>query len=176
MTQLTVKQKKWLKSIHIIAAGVWITTGLVMFLIHFMGNDLSSGDQLHLLNKIIYFIDMRILVPSAILCLLTGWVYSQFTQWGYFKHGWVIFKWVITILIITLGTIFSEPWIAETVNISEKLGLDSILNSDYQWYDRSHVIMGTCMTSTLILTVFISVFKPKKAKKHEQSTLILPKS
>jgi len=83
MTQLTVKQRKWLKSIHVIAAGVWITTGLVMFLIHFMGNDLSTGEQLHLLNRIIYFIDMKLLVPSAVVCLLTGWMYSQFTKWGY---------------------------------------------------------------------------------------------
>lgn len=165
MKQLTVKQKKWLKSIHIIAGGVWITTGMVMFFIHFMGNDLKSGDQLHLLNKIIYYIDMRILVPSAILCLITGWMYSQLTQWGYFKHGWLIFKWVITVLIIVLGTIFSEPWIAKTVEISGELGLEAMNNPEYQRYMNSHVIMGVCMTGTLIITVFISIFKPKKSKK-----------
>ncbi len=164
MAQLTVKQKKWLKSIHIIAAGVWISTGLVMFLIHFMGNNLSSGDQLYLLNRIIYFIDMSILVPSAILCLITGWLYSQFTQWGYFKHGWLIFKWTITVLIIALGTFFSGPWIAETVKISGKLGLEAIQNSEYNWYVKSHLIMGVCMTGTLIVAVFISIFKPKKSK------------
>ncbi|MFA8451923.1 MAG: DUF2269 family protein [Bacteroidales bacterium] len=165
MKQLTTRQKKWLKSIHIIAAGVWITTGLIMYFIHFMSNDLASGAQLHLLNKIIYFIDMRILVPSAILCLLTGWMYSQLTKWGYFKHGWLIFKWIITVLIIVLGTVFSEPWIAETVKISGELGLDAIHNSNYQSYVNSHVIMGVCMTGTLIIAVFISVFKPKKSQK-----------
>ncbi len=164
MKQLTVTQKKWLKSIHLIAAGVWITTGMVMFLIHFLGNQLSSGDQLFLLNKITYYIDIRILVPSAILCLVTGWIYSQFTTWGYFRHGWLIFKWIITILIILLGTFFSGPWIAEAVKISGKQGLEAIQNSDYQWYVKCHTIMGVCMTSTLIITVFVSVFKPKKKK------------
>jgi len=81
MAQLSVQQKKWIKSIHIIAAGIWITTGLVMFLLHFMGNDLSTGTELYLLNRIIYFIDMKSLVPSAVVCLLTGWLYSQFTKW-----------------------------------------------------------------------------------------------
>lgn len=165
MKQLTVKQKKWLKAIHMIAAGVWITTGLVMFMIHFMGDNLISGDQLHLLNRIIYFIDMSILVPSAVVCLLTGWAYSHLTKWGYFKHGWLIFKWVITVLIIVLGTIFSEPWIAETVKISEELGLGAVDNTDYQWYLNSHTILGVCMTCTLIVAVFISVFKPSKSKK-----------
>lgn len=165
MKQLTVKQKKWLKSIHLIAAGIWITTGLVMFLVHFMSGDLTSGDQVHLLNKIIYFIDMKILVPSAIICLLTGWMYSHLTQWGYFKHGWMIFKWIITVLIIVLGTVFSEPWISNMVKISGDLGLDAMHNSDYLWYERSHNILGVCMTSTLIIAVFISIFKPKKSRK-----------
>jgi hypothetical protein len=135
-----------------------------MFFIHFLGNDLSSGGQLHLLNRIIHFIDMKLLVPAAITCLLSGWVYSQFTKWGYFKHGWLIFKWIITVLIIVLGTLFSGPWIEETVKISGELGLKALQDADYIWYDSNHLIMGVCMTSTLIVAVFISVFKPKSKK------------
>ena len=165
MKQLSLTQKKWLKSVHLIAAGVWITTGLVMFLVQFLSDDVQSGDQLYLMNKIIHFIDMKILVPSAILCLLTGWMYSQFTKWGYFKHGWLIFKWFITVAIIVLGTIYSDPWISKMVDISGEVGMDALSNSDYQWYDKSQNIMGACMTSTLIITIFISVFKPSKSKK-----------
>ncbi|MBI9056867.1 MAG: DUF2269 family protein [Labilibaculum sp.] len=165
MKQLSLTQNKWLKSVHLIAAGVWITTGLVMFLVQFLSDDVQSGDQLYLMNKIIHFIDMKILVPSAILCLLTGWMYSQFTKWGYFKHGWLIFKWIITVLIIVLGTIYSGPWIEKLVDISGELGTNALTNSDYQWYDKSQNIMGVCMTSTLIITIFISVFKPAKSKK-----------
>ena len=146
MKQLSLTQKKWLKSVHLIAAGVWITTGLVMFLVQFLSDDVQSGDQLYLMNKIIHFIDMKILVPSAILCLLTGWMYSQFTKWGYFNHGWLIFKWIITVLIIVLGTIYSGPWIEKLVDISGKLGTNALTNSDYQWYDKSQNIMGVCQS------------------------------
>ncbi|MDE5423024.1 hypothetical protein L3073_12470 [Ancylomarina sp. DW003] len=162
MKQLSGSQRKWLKSVHLIAVGVWITTGLIMFLVQFMSDDVKSGDQLYLINKVIHFIDMKILVPSAILCLSTGWIYSQFTKWGYFKHGWLIFKWTITLLIIILGTIYSEPWIAKLVSISGEQGISALSNEDYQWYHKSQNIMGVCMTGTLILTIFISVFKPKK--------------
>ncbi len=162
MKQISLNQKKWLKSIHLVAVGVWITTGLVMFLIHFLADDFTSGEQLQLLNEIIYYIDMSILVPSAILCLLTGWIYSHFTKWGYFKHGWLIFKWIITVSIIVLGTVFSEPWIAKMVQISGELGLEALNDSDYKLYGLSHNILGVAMTGTLIIAVFISVFKPKK--------------
>ncbi|MFT5749677.1 MAG: putative membrane protein [Ancylomarina sp.] len=162
MKQLSITQKKWLKSIHVLVAGIWITTGLVMFLLHFMRSSVETGEQLHLLNQIIHFIDMKILVPAAMLCLITGWLYSQFTKWGYFKHGWMIFKWAITLLIIILGTIFSGPWITEMVKISGDLGLEALSNLEYQQLDRYQTLMGVCMNGTLIIAIFISVFKPKK--------------
>jgi len=165
MKQLSSIQIKWLKSIHIIAAGVWITTGLVMFFLQFLNDEIKSGGELYLMNKIIHFIDMQILVPSAMICLLTGWIYSQYTKWGYFKHSWLIFKWIITVLIITLGTIYSGPWISSMVDISEKMGLEALNNESYLWFDKSQLIMGAGMTSTLTLTIFISIFKPWKSKK-----------
>ena len=133
-----------------------------MFLLHFMRSSVETDEQLHLLNQIIHFIDMKILVPAAMLCLITGWLYSQFTKWGYFKHGWMTFKWIITLLIIILGTIYSGPWITEMVSISGEHGLTALSIEEYQWYDKSQNIMGVCMTVTLIITIFISVFKPKK--------------
>jgi len=162
MKQLSIPQKKWLKSLHLLAAGVWVTTGLVMFLLHFMRGKIQTGDQLYMMNQIIDFIDMKILVPAAISCLLTGWLYSQFTRWGYFKHGWMTFKWIITLGIIILGTIYSGPWIAQMVKISGELGMAALNNTEYLRYDKWQTLMGICMNGTLIITIFISVFKPGK--------------
>lgn len=165
MKQLSITQKKWLKSIHLLAAGIWITTGLIMFLLHFMRNEVQTGDQLYLMNKVIHFMDMKILVPSAIVSLLTGWIYSQFTKWGYFQYGWMTFKWIITLLIIILGTLYSGPWITEMVRISGEIGMAALSNTEYQWYDKWQTLMGICMNGTLIITIFISVFKPGRTKK-----------
>jgi hypothetical protein len=166
MKQLSITQKKWLKSFHLLVAGMWVTTGLIMFLLHFLRTSVETGEQLYLMNQIIHFIDMKILVPSAVLCLLTGCIYSQYTKWGYFKHGWVIYKWIITLLIIILGTIYSGPWITEMVEISKEIGLEALNNSHYQQLDKHQTLMGICMNGTLIITIFISVFKPKKSNKH----------
>ncbi len=165
MKQLSITQKKWLKSVHLLAAGIWVTTGLIMFLLHFLRSSVETGEQLYLMNQIIHFIDMKLLVPAAMLSLLTGWAYSQFTKWGYFKHGWMTFKWIITLSIIILGTIFSGPWISEMVRISGEIGMDALNNTEYQWFDKNQTIMGICMNGTLIIAIFISVFKPGKTKK-----------
>jgi len=167
MRSLTLSQKKWLKSIHIIVAGTWIAIGLAMFFMHFLSLEVRSGDELYMLNKVSYFIDMKILTPAAILCLLTGLIYSHFTKWGYFKHKWMVFKWVVTLGIILLGTFYSGPTLNEIVNISKTEGLAVLENTDYLAMDQTHRMIGLGMTLTLIFTVFISVFKPWTKKKSK---------
>ena len=78
MKQLSVSHKKWLKSIHILAVGIWVTTGLVMFLLHFMRSRIETGEQLYLMNQIIHFIDMKILVPPQFfVSLLVGSIHNS---------------------------------------------------------------------------------------------------
>ncbi|SMO64826.1 hypothetical protein SAMN06265379_10468 [Saccharicrinis carchari] len=165
MKQLTLTQRKWLKSFHLITAGFWVTSGSTMLLLHFMLSSVKTGDQLYLMNQIIYFIDMKILVPSAMLCLVTGLLYSQYTKWGYFKHNWITYKWIVTILIIILGTIFSGPWIEEMVKISGEIGLEALDSPEYQKLYLDQALIGFGMNAAIIVAIFFSVFKPKLGKK-----------
>lgn len=165
MNQLSSTQKKWLKSIHIVVAGTWVAIGLGMFFMHFIRDEVGSGDELYMLNRVSYFLDMTILTPSAILCLLTGLLYSHYTKWGYFKHKWIIFKWIVTVGIILLGTFYSGPTLKEIVNTSKADGLSVLNNPEYLLKDKIHHIIGLGMTLTLIVTIFISVFKPWGKKK-----------
>lgn len=160
MKQLTLTQKKCLKSIHILAAGIWISVGLIMFLMHFMSDEIQSRDHLYMMNSILYFMDMKILVPAAMTCLISGFIFSQFTKWGYFKYKWITFKWIITIAIIVIGTIQTGPALEEMVRISKEEGLSALTNTEYIWKDKSHSIVGFLMNLTLIITLVISVFKP----------------
>ncbi|MGH3659904.1 MAG: DUF2269 domain-containing protein, partial [Micromonosporaceae bacterium] len=43
-----------------------------------------------------------VLVPLAFATLLTGLVQSLGTPWGLFRHYWVLFKLVITLLVTTI--------------------------------------------------------------------------
>ncbi len=166
MKQLSLKQRQWLKAFHLLAASVWISSGIIILLFYLIGQNISNGDHLYMLNYLTDFIDMKILVPSAMLCLFTGLFYSLFTKWGFFKHRWLVFKWIITVGIIVLGTVFTGPWVEEMVQLSLKEGIAVLKNSHYLAIGRSQFVMGACMNITLITAVFVSVFKPwKKSKK-----------
>jgi len=160
MKKFSAKQIKWLKSFHLLFAGVWIACGSIMLIFSLLSDTLKSDDQLYMLNFLTDFIDMKILVPSAMLCLFTGLLYSVFTKWGFFKRKWLVFKWIITIGIIITGTVFTGPWIEEMVVLSKELGLGALGNARYASISTYQLVVGVCMNLTLIAAVFVSVFKP----------------
>lgn len=160
MKQFSSSQQKWLKSFHLLFAAVWVTCGFVMLSFTIVSRGLNNSDQLYMLNYLTDFIDMKILVPAAMLTLLTGLLYGIYTKWGFFKQRWLLFKWIVTVSIIVIGTIFTGPWIAEMTVMAKNDGLAVLQNSRYLFISRSQLIVGLCMNITLIFTVFISVFKP----------------
>ncbi len=166
MKKLKGKQVKWLKGIHILSAGIWVTTGIVMLsFVFFMPEKISTGSQLYISNYILYFIDVYILPPSAVVCLLTGLIYSAFTGWGFFKHRWVSVKWVITVTVMLLGTFVSEPLIKEMLVLSKEKGLEALQNQNYLQTRLYQNALGLMMLSSLIFAMFVSVLKPWKRRK-----------
>ena len=98
---------RWLKAFHMIAVACWIGGGVALILLYFLKGDIHHGGVLFGINKSIHHVDMLLIVlPGAIGCLITGLVYSIFSNWGFFKHNWIIFKWIITVSAILFGTFF----------------------------------------------------------------------
>jgi hypothetical protein len=164
MKQFNSSQQKWLKSFHLLFAAVWLTCGSVMLSFTLVARSLNNGDQLYMLNYLTDFIDMKILVPAAMLTLFSGLLYGIFTKWGFFKHRWLVFKWIVTVSIIVTGTIFTGPWITEMTEMAKTGGMAVLQNPHYQAISRNQLVIGLCMNITLIFTVFISVFKPWKGR------------
>ena len=69
-------------------------------------------------NLVYHFIDIFILTPVAVITLLTGLMYSLCTRWGFFQHGWIIYKWIITLFIIVTGTFYLGPMVEKLLEIS----------------------------------------------------------
>ncbi len=168
MKRFSSVQQKWLKGFHILFAAVWLTCGTVMLSFTFIAKGLSNGDRLYMLNYLTDFIDVMILVPAAMLTLLTGLLYSIFTNWGFFKQRWLIFKWIVTVSIIIIGTIYTGPWVKEMTDISGREGIGAFINPRYIFISRSQFYVGVCMNSALIISIFVSVLKPWKSGKNKK--------
>ncbi len=164
MKNLTPKQVKWLKSFHVLSAGIWIACGTIMLSFSLIAGRARTGGELYMLNFLTDFIDTKILVPAAVFCLLTGLLYSLFTKWGFFKHRWITVKWIITLTIMITGTVLTGPWIARMTDMSKELGMAVLQNDIYRTLNTNQLLLGSVMNATLIFALFISIFKPWKKK------------
>ena len=101
---------------------------------------------------------------GAVGCLLTGLLYSLLTGWGFFRHTWIMVKWIITIFCIASGMLFLGPWETAMVAISGQLGGAALQNAEYLSSMRFNFWFGILQIALLVFAVFISVFKPWKPK------------
>lgn len=110
------------------------------------------------------FIDIYIIIPGAFGVLLTGLIFSIWTHWGWFKHNWIIVKWIICLYGIIFGTYPLGPWMTGLARISKEKGLEALFDPVYL-HNRSLLwTFGTFQAATLIFAVFITALKPWKKK------------
>jgi uncharacterized membrane protein len=166
MLELSAKGLRWLKGLHLIAVSCWIGGAVALFLLYFLKDDVTDGGVLYGINQSIHHVDMLVVViPGAFGCLITGLLYSIFSNWGFFKHNWLIFKWIVTAAAILFGTFFLGPWETNMMEISGKLGMLSLNDQSYLYNQEMNFVFGGIQCAVLIITVFISILKPWKNKK-----------
>lgn len=155
---------KVLKIFHIFFSFSWVIGSLALCLLIFITHP-ESGDTLYLRSRILQIIDDYFIISGALGAFFTGLIYSIWTNWGFFKHPWIIVKWIMTILQILFGTFVLGPCINDNVLIADQLRdvalTDPIVLNNIQ----TTQILGTTQASLLLFIVIISVLKPWKRKK-----------
>jgi uncharacterized membrane protein len=171
MPKLNAKGLKWLKGFHLIAVSCWVGGAVALLLLYFLKDGVSDGGVLYGINQSIHHVDMAVVViPGAFGCLITGLIYSSLSNWGFFKHTWLIFKWIVTVAAILFGTFFLGPWETNMMNISGKVGISSLTDPVYLYNEKMNLVFGMAQVLALMTTIFISIFKPWKSKKGKKKT------
>ena len=60
----------------------------------------QSGDELYMALFVYRIIDNAIVIPGATLTI----IYGVWTNWRFFKQRWIIVKWIVSMLVIIVGT------------------------------------------------------------------------
>jgi hypothetical protein len=171
MNKLSVKQKNWLLASHIAFGGIWFGTALCMIAIALSNRNTPNGDELYAINSVMKLLDDWVIIPSATLSLITGGLLCWLTIWGFFKHYWVIVKWIATVTLIVTGTIWLGPWTNAITAISAAERIQALQNPLYV-FDQNGVLVGAIIQTSCVLAIIgISVLKPwgrRNIKKQEK--------
>lgn len=153
---------KALRFLHLCFAIMWLG-GAATLLVIVLTISSDNEQAQKLMWEAVCAIDQYLITPGAILCLLSGLLFSVFTQWGFFKHGWVTFKWIATISLILIGTFILGPWLYGNMRLTQ----DVISANDVTTIasnTKNIIHWGTIQLIALLVATIISVFKPKKKK------------
>lgn len=95
------------------------------------------------------------IVPLALTSLLTGIVMSLGTKWGLFRHYWVLFKLLLTILA-TIVLLLNMQTVSFLAGVTGETGSADLVNG--LWGELIHAGGGLLV---LLVTTVLSVYKPQ---------------
>ena len=98
-----------------------------------------------------------VIVPLAFASLLTGLVSSLGTQWGLFRHYWVLFKFLLTIVAIIVLLLKLQP-ISYLAGTAAETALSS---SDLRAVRSSLVAHAGGGLLVLLVATTLGVYKPR---------------
>ncbi|WP_462324351.1 hypothetical protein [Desulfoplanes sp.] len=168
---------KWVKTFHMFFACLWGGGAMGLVILQLAIRPLT-GDALHMRDLCIKVIDDYIIVSGAFGCMATGIIFALFTSWGFFKHKWVIVKWIVNIGFIIAGYVYFIPWINHAEKISNNMRLTALQDAEYLHTKTLNLEMAVFQIIIIFVMIFISVFKPwiKNHKTSSTSNKIKTKS
>ncbi|MDJ0795293.1 MAG: hypothetical protein QNJ51_00420 [Calothrix sp. MO_167.B12] len=160
MSKLSIRQKNWLLSVHIIFAALWTGTVLSMFLLALLNQGSTSADVLYALHSAINLLDDYVVIPCAIGSVVTATCLCWLTNYGFMKFWWIITKWFLTISLIVFGTFCLYPWSVSAESIAQTQGLSAFEDRVYVVDARGILIGAVIQAVFLLFIIIISVIKP----------------
>jgi hypothetical protein len=156
---------KCLKVLHILCAGCWFGGAVALLFLNSLNDSAIVGPMLYGINLSAHFVDMCVVVAcGAYGCLTTGLLYALFTPWGFFRHRWIICKWIITILASLSGTFLLGRWEVIMLEQSQRLGLAAFFDPAFSIARSGQFFGGLAQLALLFFAVVLSVFKPWSKK------------
>jgi uncharacterized membrane protein len=106
--KITITQKRWLLSAHILCTVAWVGAGLCSLVFNITA---LLTHEPHLLNAtyvLIDALDKAILRGGAVGAIITGILLSVLTHWGLLRFYWIIVKEIVSVVCIVEGVILDR--------------------------------------------------------------------
>jgi uncharacterized membrane protein len=164
--------RKLVLTTHVVASVGWIgaVVAYLALVVAALTSDSSQTVRATFLGmELIYLV----LIPLALLSLVTGVVQSLGTKWGLLRHHWVVFKLALTALATTV-LLLHMPTVGSLADKAEGTGRTDLPDAGGELL---HAGVGLLV---LITTAILGLYKPRgvtrygRRKQNEQRTALVP--
>lgn len=154
---------KWLRIIHLVFVALMFG-GIISSVALRFPLQLTAFDEVNITYKSLKIISDHIIRYGAQGIILTGLIYSIWTNWGFIKHKLVAVKWVVFIAQTLFGILFVDRWMEKNISM---LNTEQTLALTNAAFIQNHSLIQSgaiAQIAVIIFLICISVLKPWKKK------------
>ncbi len=168
---LTTSLRKFALTLHVVASVGWIgaVAGfLALAIVGLVSPDIVQVRASYVAMDLIY---RSVIIPLGLASLVTGVISSLGTEWGLFRHYWVLIK-----LLLTAPTILMMLEHARLVGYMARAAVATGLSNSELSGSRIQLISYACLALlVLLVATVLSTYKPRGrtlywARRLEQRT------
>jgi hypothetical protein len=171
---MTPRLRKFALTAHVTTTVGWLGAVVVFLALTVVGLTSQDAQTVRGAYLVMEPAAWIVLVPLAFASLLTGLVQSLGTEWGLFRHYWVLFKLLITVFATIVLLIYMETFsFMAGVAADPSADLGVVRNAS----PSLHAVLALLV---LLVTTVLGVYKPRGMtrygwrKQHEQRKVSQP--
>jgi hypothetical protein len=163
---MTPGLRKGALTAHVTASIGWfgaVAAFLVLALVGLTSQDAQLGRAAYLAMEVI---TRFVIVPLAVISLLTGVVSSLGTKWGLFRYYWVLLKLVITFVATLILLVHTQP----IELLAGEAAKTAMLSTDLHQQQLLLVVASGAALVVLLVLTALSMYKPRGMTRYGQRT------
>ena len=138
--------------VHVATAACWLGLTLGLLALAITANVTGSAPMIEAAARSMKVFTDWLVLPTALLTLLSGLLLSLGTKWGLARHLWVYIKFWLTLITITASVFALRPGVNDAVET---------VSSGGTLPDPTGLMMGPIVSfSAYVFMTVISVLKP----------------
>ncbi|WP_159886896.1 hypothetical protein [Paenibacillus puerhi] len=155
---LSPSLRKLVLTIHVITTMGWLgsAAAYIPIAVYLLNN--QDADMIRSAIQIMSLVANFIVVPVAFASLLTGVALSLGTKWGLFRHYWILFKLLFTVIAVFMLVAYILE-LNHAASIASKSTWSSTELSMLK--DSIHIVHPSGGLLIVLVATVLSVYKPK---------------
>lgn len=160
MRKMTITQKKWLLTIHILFAAIMFGVMVTFLILGITAANTTNVDVLQACYNSMHILAKTSVRASAIGTLVSGILLSVLTKWGLFKFYWIIAKEILTVIAIGIGVVGMYNWTLNAITLVSQDG-DTVWQNPSFIINTEQLVIGIILQIICLIALYLlSVFKP----------------
>jgi hypothetical protein len=154
--QMTLQLRRFMLTTHITFSVGWFGAVAAFLALAIAGVTSSDAQIVRAAYLMMELVGWCVIVPASIGALVTGILQSLGTQWGLFRHYWIVVKLVLTVGATLLLFLHMQP-----ISTVAQVASEQFLNAGELSGLRIRLIAdaGAAML-VLLINITVSVYKP----------------